>query len=87
MAFDDTVIGKKHIWITLDPENTPATDRPNHVEVVFRKVYDELRRKYNALTSGWWVCPECGPQRYTEEDGSCLTCGRDCYDPKVVKDE
>jgi hypothetical protein len=32
-----------------------------------------------------WACPECGPQRYTDEDGCCLACGRDC-NPEAPRD-
>ena len=30
---------------------------------------------------GWWECPECGPQEFTDEDGCCQICGRDTHPP------
>lgn len=58
-----------------------------HLEARLAGVPELTRRclvaeaRVEELTSGWWVCPECGPQQYTDADSCCRACGRDCRDP------
>ena len=36
---------------------------------------------------GEWACPNCGPVRFTDEDGCCLSCGADCNPDAPTQEE
>lgn len=40
--------------------------------------FADLRRAREDLA--YAVCPDCGPQRWTDEDGCCTTCGADAME-------
>ena len=40
--------------------------------------FADLRRAREDLA--YAVCPDCGPQRWTDEDGCCITCGADAME-------